>query len=296
MKRTCGIVMPIREVEGYKKNHFQAIRQMITDAAKASTSFEFVVDMVSSVEHIANIQKNIVQNLATNDIVVVDLSSKNPNVLFELGMRLTFDKPTVIIQDDTESFEFDFGNVEHLIYPKEYDYESIQAFKVQLTQKIDATLKLADDKGENFSQYLKQYGEYSLNTVPNIELDSFPDALSKIMDRLDTISAQVDFLDIQDNANNNVENFNVLTEDDKFLTVTETLRDAITSEIKNKKINNKISLIKTVVHPTSSRNFRADLTFQNLTDNNVYVTTETFNIPFARPQIEHLVLAAFKHI
>lgn len=292
MKRTCGIVMPIRMVDGYKENHFKAIRKMITDAAKASTSFEFDVNMVSNVDHIANIQKNIVQNLATNDIVVVDLSSKNPNVLFELGMRLTFDRPTVIIQDDTENFEFDFGNVEHLIYPKEYDYESIQLFKVQLTKKIDATLKLADDQGEGFSQYLKQYGEYSINTVPNIELENFPDALSKIMDRLDTLSAQIDFFDTQ----SNVEDFNVLTEDDKFLTITEILRDAITDEINNKKIDNKISLTRTVVHPNGQKNFRAEFTFQNLIDNNVYVTTEAFTIPFSRPQIEKLVLTAFKHI
>lgn len=39
--------------------------------------------------------------------------------MFELGMRLTFDKPTIIIKDNTTDFIFDTGPIEHLQYPKD---------------------------------------------------------------------------------------------------------------------------------------------------------------------------------
>jgi hypothetical protein len=34
--------------------------------------------------------------------------------MFELGMRLAFDKPTVIIKDDKTDYMFDTGIIEHV--------------------------------------------------------------------------------------------------------------------------------------------------------------------------------------
>ena len=53
------------------------------------------------------IHKTIVQNLYLNPIVVCDVSGKNANVMFELGLRLAFDKPTIIIKDDKTDYSFD---------------------------------------------------------------------------------------------------------------------------------------------------------------------------------------------
>ncbi|WP_353118770.1 hypothetical protein [Myroides odoratus] len=53
-------------------------------------------------------------NIYNDEIVVCDVSSKNPNVMFELGLRLAFDKPTIIIKDEKTGYSFDTGVIEHL--------------------------------------------------------------------------------------------------------------------------------------------------------------------------------------
>lgn len=71
-----------------------------------------------------------------NPIVVCDVSGKNPNVMFELGIRLAFDKPTIIIKDDKTSYSFDTSPIEHLEYPRDLRYNRIEDFKSKLTDKI----------------------------------------------------------------------------------------------------------------------------------------------------------------
>ncbi len=55
-------------------------------------------------------------------IVVCDISARNANVMFELGMRLAFDKPTVIIKDERTPYSFDISSIEHLDYPSDLRY------------------------------------------------------------------------------------------------------------------------------------------------------------------------------
>jgi nucleoside 2-deoxyribosyltransferase len=44
------------------------------------------------------IQATIVNALLNADLVIVDLTEHNPNVLFELGLRMAFDKPVALIR------------------------------------------------------------------------------------------------------------------------------------------------------------------------------------------------------
>src|SRR5690606_23299218 len=85
------------------------------------------------------IHDRIVSNLYSNEIVVCDVSSKNPNVMFELGLRLAFDKPTIIIKDELTGFSFDTGVIEHLQYPSSLRFSQIVEFKDALIKKINAT-------------------------------------------------------------------------------------------------------------------------------------------------------------
>ena len=65
---------------------------MLFDAIRLAA---FDPRMVSDSDEVSVIQKRIVQNIYNNPIVVCDVSGKNANVMFELGMRLAFDKPVV---------------------------------------------------------------------------------------------------------------------------------------------------------------------------------------------------------
>ncbi|MFK8055474.1 MAG: hypothetical protein AB8F78_05065 [Saprospiraceae bacterium] len=134
----CGIVMPISGGgnEVYTEEHWGKIFKIIQEAADKSG---FKSDMVSRELHTGIIHENIVRNLYSNEVIVVDVSGKNPNVMLELGMRLAFDLPTIIIKDELTDYTFDAGLFEHIPYTSNLEYESVVNLIDKLADKIRNT-------------------------------------------------------------------------------------------------------------------------------------------------------------
>ena len=57
------------------------------------------------------IQSTIVTELLAADIVLADLTEHNPNVLFELGMRIAADKPVALVRAKGTGPIFDVDNL-----------------------------------------------------------------------------------------------------------------------------------------------------------------------------------------
>ena len=151
----CGLVMPISAIDDLPESHWDEVRAVIKESL---TDTDFIVELVSDSNEIGIIQKRIVQNLYDNDIVICDVSAKNPNVMFELGMRLAFDKPAIIIKDDKTNYSFDTSPIEHLQYPRDLHYHAIQAFKVKLRDKVRATYEAS--KNPDYTTFLKHFGQF----------------------------------------------------------------------------------------------------------------------------------------
>ena len=154
----CGIVMPISAIDACSEEHWRDVRDILTEAIEDAG---FSAQMVSEADDAGIIQKRIIQNLYENQIVVCDVSGKNPNVMFELGMRLAFDKPTIIIKDDKTSYSFDTAPIEHLAYPRDLRFAKIVEFKEALADKIKATHKSATENAE-YTTFLKHFGTFKV--------------------------------------------------------------------------------------------------------------------------------------
>ena len=163
--------MPISSTDGCSAEHWSDVKAIITQAVESVGDPKFSVRLVSDADDIGVIQKRIVQNLYTADVVVCDVSGKNPNVMFELGMRLAFDKPTVIVKDDKTDYSFDTGIIEHVGYPRDLSFHRmVQHFKSVLAEKIFATFKAAKADPEH-STFLKNFGKFH---VANLNQDVVP--------------------------------------------------------------------------------------------------------------------------
>lgn len=154
----CGIVMPISAIDGCTQEHWQEVLDILKDVI---VELRYEPNLVSDAEESGIIQRRIIQNLYDNKIVVCDVSGKNPNVMFELGIRLAFDKPTIIIKDDCTDYSFDTGVFEHLCYPRDLTYWKILSFKKALKEKITKTLDKAR-KDPEYSTFLKNFGEFKV--------------------------------------------------------------------------------------------------------------------------------------
>lgn len=179
----CGLVMPISEIGDCSESHWTEVLKIVTEAVDIAG---FDARLVSSADEVTIIQKTIVQNLYTCPIVVVDVSQKNPNVMFELGMRLAFDKPTVIIKDDKTNFSFDTGIVEHIPYRRDLRYQDTLNFKEKLSQKVLATFE-KQQADKDFSIFLKHFGQFKVASLDEKEVSG----QEFIIDQLSTINKEL---------------------------------------------------------------------------------------------------------
>lgn len=183
--KTCGIIMPIAEMTGgYSENHWKEVKSIIKEAAE-DTTYEFKTEIVSdSGGKIDVIHKTIIENIYTSDIVVCDMSGRNPNVLFELGMRLTFDKPTIIIKDDATDFIFDTGVIKHIQYPKDLRFHDIKEFQEELSEGIEKTYT----ESINNPDYSTFLGNFDFKEFkPSLKQETISDANEMILHEIKEI-------------------------------------------------------------------------------------------------------------
>lgn len=165
-KKICGIVMPISPIDGCDEGHWNDVYEILKEAISMA---DFEGNLVSYADDVGIIQKRIIQNLYDNPIVVCDVSGKNPNVMFELGMRLAFDKPTIIIKDDRTTYSFDTSPIEHLEYPRDLRFSKIVEFKEKLAHKIRVISQKAIESAA-YSPFLQHFGEFKVAKIDKKEV------------------------------------------------------------------------------------------------------------------------------
>lgn len=112
---TCFVIMPFVERESAHPRGFfpEVLRSLIGPACEiigfsCSTANRQGSDVI---------QSTIVNQLLQADLVIADLTEHNPNVLFELGMRMAEDKPVALIRAAGTGKIFDVDNMLRV-----YDY------------------------------------------------------------------------------------------------------------------------------------------------------------------------------
>lgn len=103
------VIMPFVERDPQHPTGFfaEVLRSLITPAAKAANFTVRTANRQGS----DLIQSTIVNDLLEADLVIADLTEHNPNVLFELGMRMAEDKPVVLIKAHGTGPLFDVDNM-----------------------------------------------------------------------------------------------------------------------------------------------------------------------------------------
>lgn len=186
---SCGLIMPISAIDGCPAEHWAEVKAVVIESVESIQKPRFTVRLVSDADETGVIQKRIVQNVYNSEIVVCDVSAKNPNVMFELGLRLAFDKPTVIIKDDKTDYSFDTGVIEHVTYPRDLRFTKIVDFKNTLADKVAATYK-AGLSDANHSPFLKNFGTFQVAALNQTEVA--PDKI--VVELLTEMQGDIDVL------------------------------------------------------------------------------------------------------
>jgi hypothetical protein len=187
-KVSIGVAIPMSATSDCTKEHWSEVFSIIESAF--SDDDKYKVKIVSKSNEMAIIQDAIVNNLYHNDVVICDVSCGNPNVMFELGMRLAFDKPTIVIKDLETPYTFDTAPIRHIEYPRSLRYQSILDFKEKLRLAVDEILH-PDIKKTGKRTFLSNFGNLTAAKVQDKEM---PEG-QYIINRLESLMNKVDNLE-----------------------------------------------------------------------------------------------------
>jgi hypothetical protein len=165
-QKECFIIMPIADVEGYPKGHFRHVYENIIDPSCEMAGYRAV--RADEVKATNLIHLDILKNLIDAPIAICDLSSRNPNVLFELGIRQAFDKPVVLIQEAGTPKIFDIAPLRYLEYSKEMKYHDVLQIQKELKDAIEATAAADGDKG-NVNSIVKLLALSNPAKIPDLK-------------------------------------------------------------------------------------------------------------------------------
>lgn len=82
--------MPFSDVEGYDKGHFTRVYEYLIKPACEKAGFVPIRADENSKSDVIIV--DILQKILECDMAICDMSSKNPNVFYELGFRQAFNK------------------------------------------------------------------------------------------------------------------------------------------------------------------------------------------------------------
>ena len=142
----CFVIMPISSQNSYEEGHFQLVYEdIIRPAIIAAGLSPFRADETKNTNLI---QLDILRNVIESPIAICDMSSKNPNVFYELGMRQAFDLPTVLLRDEITEAPFDVNGLRYVTYNKDMKHRDVVTAINALTIALKDTFDKRNDKSE----------------------------------------------------------------------------------------------------------------------------------------------------
>lgn len=108
-KKTCFVVSIIGKENSAERTHADDVFDYIIEPALSNG---FKVTRADKIFHADKIDDKIFHSLKNADLVVADLTGKNPNVFLEVGYRMALEKPIIfLVQKNSDPLPFDIQSI-----------------------------------------------------------------------------------------------------------------------------------------------------------------------------------------
>lgn len=112
-KKKCFVVTPIGNADNPIRRHIDGI---IDQAITPALSEKYEIDVAHRKYEIGSINDRVIQSVYEADLVVANLTTLNPNVMFELAIRYSFGKPAIVIAEEGTKLPFDITDENTIFY------------------------------------------------------------------------------------------------------------------------------------------------------------------------------------
>lgn len=181
----CFVIMPISDPKEYDLGHFKCVYEDIFIPAIKDAGFD--PKRADDDKSSSMIQVSIIKDIIESPMAICDLSTRNPNVLFELGIRQAFDLPVVLVQETDTPRIFDISTINTIDYRKNLTYREV----IEDREKIKKAILETKDNTKGVNSIVQLLGIEAAKKKDgmgeNTILYSISNQIMSIMNKLDKI-------------------------------------------------------------------------------------------------------------
>jgi hypothetical protein len=152
-EKKCFAIMPIAEHPDYESGHFSRVYNHLIKPACEKAGFKVVRADDAKASHM--IMFDILKNIVECDMAICDLSSKNANVFYELGLRQAFNKKTILITDGRTNTPFDISGFRYVKYDHSLRIDSVLNDIDEISAMLSETEEASEDDVNSIIKLLK---------------------------------------------------------------------------------------------------------------------------------------------
>ncbi len=187
-KKKCFVIMPFSKAYSLTKEQWTEVFTHTIKPAVEDCGLGYECERYEFRR--ANIIKDILQEINSANIVIADLTGSNPNVLWELGVRHTLSKRTILIAQDKRFLPSDLQDYPIITYKYQQTPTEVSKFKQEISDKlkdIEADPEKSDSPVADFLQ-LKNIDILTYEKSSNLKkISALISELSYNIDKTDVI-------------------------------------------------------------------------------------------------------------
>lgn len=177
-KKKCFVITPIGSPNSETRRFTEGLLRSVISPVLKDLEMECVV--AHEISEGGSINKQIIQHLLEDDMVIANLTDLNPNVMYELAVRHAKRLPVVIIAKNRTKLPFDISHERTIFF--ENDMHGVVDLMPALKDSIEVASK--DKKPDNpiYSAVTKLIIQESqdISDVNKILLDKMDDLISTV--------------------------------------------------------------------------------------------------------------------
>lgn len=141
-EKLCFVISPIGDADSETRKRSDQVLNYVVRPAVTSCGYKAV--RADEIDKPGMITSQVIRHVVNDDLVVADLTERNPNVFYELAIRHALRKPLVQIIGKGEAIPFDVAGT-RTIYVDHKDLDSVAAAKNEIIKQVKALEKDSSD-------------------------------------------------------------------------------------------------------------------------------------------------------